>query len=385
MLLYSRHLSDILILACSLAATYFVTKLALQTDWAAHDARRRRALRVLAAVAASLMVAGVAFTLRRVSELVPVWWSTWIKGAGIVLCLWAMALVPVMWFWRVVPRKATFDPNRRRLLSAARLATLAAPVVLTGFAFVRRNDLRLNETDIAIPGLPKDLDGLRLVQLSDIHMSPFLSEEDLARAIDMANETKAHVALVTGDLISVRGDPLDTCLSQLARLKSDAGTLGCLGNHELHAASSDYTTARGARLGIDFLRGRSRILKFGTAQLNIGGVDYQRFGMPYLAQAGKLVEPGMPNILLSHNPDVFPVAADQGWNLTLGGHTHGGQVNFEILSTNVNIMRFYTPYVYGKYSQGGSSIFVTRGIGTVGIPARIGAPPEVALIRLRTA
>jgi predicted MPP superfamily phosphohydrolase len=91
---------------------------------------------------------------------------------------------------------------------------------------------------------------------------------------------------------------------------------------------------------------------------------------------------GALNVLLSHNPDVFPVAASKGFDLTMAGHTHGGQVDFEILEHHVNIARFFTPYVYGRYEREGKSIFVTRGIGTVGAPARLGAPPEVALIRL---
>ena len=92
--------------------------------------------------------------------------------------------------------------------------------------------------------------------------------------------------------------------------------------------------------------------------------------------------PDATNILLSHNPDVFAVAARQGWDLTLAGHTHGGQVNVEILNQSLNAARFFTPYIYGLYRQGRSSIWVTRGIGTVGVPARLGAPPEVAFIRL---
>ena len=95
--------------------------------------------------------------------------------------------------------------------------------------------------------------------------------------------------------------------------------------------------------------------------------------------------PGALNILLQHNPDVFPTAVRQGWDLTLAGHTHGGQVNVEILNHDLNIARFYTPYVRGLYRSGRSAIYVTRGIGTIGMPARIGAPPEVTLLRLRKA
>ena len=87
-------------------------------------------------------------------------------------------------------------------------------------------------------------------------------------------------------------------------------------------------------------------------------------------------------MLLSHNPDVFPVAAAQGHDLIISGHTHGGQVNLEIPGMPLNVARFYTPYIHGTYREGGSLLYVSRGIGTVGIPLRLGAPPEVNLIRL---
>jgi uncharacterized protein len=200
--------------------------------------------------------------------------------------------------------------------------------------------------------------------------------------VDMANECRAHLALVTGDLITSGSDPLDRCLFQLSRLRSEAGTLGCLGNHEVYADAEDYATAQGRKAGIDFLRSRSRVLSFRGKSLNFAGVDYQRMHEEYLPGAERLIRPAMPNILLSHNPDVFPVAARKGFDLTISGHTHGGQITMEILNQNLSIARFYTPYVYGLYREGASSVYVTRGIGTVGVPARFGAPPEVALIKL---
>jgi predicted MPP superfamily phosphohydrolase len=261
-----------------------------------------------------------------------------------------------------------------------------APIALIGFgALVERTAFRVREIDIPVPDLHPDLEGLRLVQLSDIHLSPFLSEEEFARVVDAANELRPHLVLVTGDLISVRGDPLDACLRQLSRLRADAGVLGCLGNHEIYSGTERYTTEQGARLGVPFLRRQARPLRFGNALLNVAGVDYQRMNWSphYLEGAGRLIVPGALNVLLQHNPDVFPTAARQGWDLTLAGHTHGGQVNIEILGRNLNVARFYTPYVYGLYRSGRSSIYVTRGIGTIGMPARLGAPPEIAALRLR--
>jgi uncharacterized protein len=187
---------------------------------------------------------------------------------------------------------------------------------------------------------------------------------------------------VTGDIITGSGDPLEAGMRQLARLRADAGTLGCMGNHEVYARVMDLTAKLGARQGIPFLRRAARLVKFGTATLNVAGVDYQRLSEPYLRGAETLIVPGVTNILLSHNPDVFPVAARQGWDLTIAGHTHGGQISVEILGENLSVARLYTPYVHGLYRRDASAIYVSRGVGTVGVPTRVGAPPEVSLIRL---
>jgi predicted MPP superfamily phosphohydrolase len=281
---------------------------------------------------------------------------------------------------------STFDPARRRLLNATGTALLAAPFAIVGYgALVERLHFQVREVDIPVPNLPDGLDGLRLLHLSDIHLSAFLSEKDLARVVDSANELRPHLALVTGDLITAAGDPLHACLRQLARLRADAGILGCMGNHEVYARSESATEREGARLGIPFLRGRAQPLRFGGAVLNVAGVDYQRTGQSYLRGAERLVLPGAYNVLLSHNPDVFPVAVEKGYNLTLAGHTHGGQVNVEILHQPINAARFFTPYVYGLYRGGAAAEYVTRGIGTIGVPVRLGAPPEIALLRLRKA
>jgi predicted MPP superfamily phosphohydrolase len=195
------------------------------------------------------------------------------------------------------------------------------------------------------------------------------------------------LAVITGDLISSRGDPLDACIRQLARVKADAGVFGCMGNHERYAKVEDYAEKAAAAVGIRFLRHDARQLRFGRSVLNLAGVDYQWSAgkRDYLRNAERMVVPGACNVLLSHNPDVFPVAVRQGWDFMLAGHTHGGQVTVEILDQSINPARFLTPYVYGLYRLEGSAAYVTRGIGTICIPARIGAPPEISLIRLRKA
>lgn len=278
------------------------------------------------------------------------------------------------------------DPGRRRALDLAGSALLCTPVAAISYgSLIQRTDFEVKELDVPMPGLSADLDGLRILQISDIHLSPFLSEKELARMIDATLGLHPHVAFITGDLISSRGDPLDACIRQLARVKADAGVFGCLGNHEHYAGVERETTVRSARFGIRFLRSQMAALRFGNSVLNVAGIDYQPSyrNKRYLRGAPGLAMPGAMNLLLSHNPDVFPLAARQGYDLVLAGHTHGGQVNIEIFGESVNPARFYTPYVYGLYCQDRSVQYVTRGIGTIGVPVRLGAPPEVALLRLR--
>jgi predicted MPP superfamily phosphohydrolase len=330
-------------------------------------------------VLAVLELAQYIFSFHRLRWMLSTWMITWIQALGLIA---AIVLTGFLFGGLALRTAPLVSLPRRRFLQTAGVACISTPFVATGFGIVSRNRFELNEVKVPIPNLPKDLDGLKLVQVTDIHLSPFLSEREFARAIDMANETKAHIALVTGDLITRAGDPLEACLRQLARLRADAGVLGCLGNHEIYANCENFVAEAGKRIGIDFLRYRARSLKFGNASINFAGVDFQSFYESYLVGADLLVAPGQVNVLLSHNPDVFPVAAKQGFDLTIGGHTHGGQVNVEILHENVNVALYMTKFVRGLYRMDNSAVYVSSGIGTIGVPVRVGAPAEVSLIRL---
>jgi predicted MPP superfamily phosphohydrolase len=352
--------------------------------WTLQSPRCRSIKARLLLIAGCLAITGVEVTgyllsFARTWRFIPSAAATWVQATGLTLATFLVGLFFAMLVWRSLPNFRS--PRRQFLRTAAGTTLAAAPLIGAGFGFLVRNDFRLVEIKVHIPNLAKDLQGLRLVQVTDIHLSPFLSERQFERAIDMANETRADIVLVTGDLITRGGDPLDACLRQLARLRGNV-KLGCLGNHEIYTNTEDYVTREGRKIGIDFLRGEARSLRFGGAYINFAGVDYQQFHRPYLVGAEKYVAPGQLNVMLSHNPDVFPVAAHQGYDLTISGHTHGGQVNFEILHKNVDIALAFTPYARGLYQQGNASIYVSSGIGTIGVPVRVGAPPEVSLIQL---
>ncbi len=302
-------------------------------------------------------------------------------SSGLTFFGWMTAFIGIVIYVRSrfpVP----FSTGRRQFLNTAAAAVCAAPAVALTTGIIIRKDFHVKEFDLKIPGLAKDLNGLRLLQLSDIHMGTYFSQSDLRRVVDASNNLRADLGFITGDLITDKRDPLDECLLELKRLKSSSGLWGCLGNHEKYAKVSNYVTLQARKQNLFFLRRQSEGLKFGNSRINLVGVDHQTKRDEYLAGLDQFVKPSEFNLLLSHNPDVFPVAAKQGFQLTLAGHTHGGQINIEIANTNLNIADVVTPYTKGLYQKPGSALYVTSGLGTIGVPVRLGSPPEITLIRL---
>jgi predicted MPP superfamily phosphohydrolase len=312
------------------------------------------------------------------------------------------------------------DPGRRYFFRAAAGAAGAAPFLgaMYGFAAERLN-YQVLRVEIPVHNLPLALDGLKIVQISDIHLSSYMSRSQVRRAVDMANNLGADLAVVTGDLITGAGDSIADCVDEVRRLHAPLGTWGCNGNHEIYARVEDEAESLYAQAGMRLLRQQNAQLSLGGAQLNLIGVDYQRERtsrgqrQQSLANVESLVRRDMPNILLSHNPNSFPRAAELGIELSLAGHTHGGQIQVEILDHRLSPARFISDYIAGLYERPlfapapdgrGSAvasapgtalsqragnppamarIYVNRGLGTVGAPVRLGVPPEISLITLR--
>jgi uncharacterized protein len=315
------------------------------------------------------------------------------------------------------------DPGRRYFFRAATAAAGAAPFLgaMYGFAAERLN-YQVRRVEIPIPGLNPALDGLTIVQLSDIHLSGYMPRAQVRRAVEMANELGADLAVVTGDFITSANDPLADCIVEVRQLHAPLGVWGCNGNHEIYAKVENLAQSLFSRAGMKLLRQENVQLNFKGVPLNLIGVDYQRertnegHKRQTLAGVESLVRGDMLNILLSHNPNSFPRAAELGIELSLAGHTHGGQIQVEILDHRLSPARFITDYVAGLYQrplfapsldvpkarvEGYSeapkvlrpsptanrmaSIYVNRGLGTVGAPVRLGVPPEISLITLRRA
>jgi hypothetical protein len=296
------------------------------------------------------------------------------------------------------PQASVENPSRRHFFQTATYFAGAVPFAGAVYGFAaERLRFTLERVEVPMGNLPEALDGLRIAQISDIHMSAFMTREQLRRAVDMANDLGAELAVVTGDFITSGRDPLEECVHELARLRAPLGVWGCLGNHEIYAGCEDEATALLRQVGVRVLRRENVEILWRDQPLNLIGVDYQRTRgingrkLPMLSDVEQLVRGDAPNILLSHNPNAFDRAAELGIEFTLAGHTHGGQINVEILESQINAARFMTDYVAGMFSRISqltsqtAHLYVNRGLGTVGAPVRVGAPPEITLLTLRRA
>jgi predicted MPP superfamily phosphohydrolase len=307
------------------------------------------------------------------------------------------------------------DPSRRTFFRTASVVAGVAPFlgVMYGFADERLR-YQLHRVEIPVNNLPSAMDGMSIVQISDIHLSAYMTRQSVRRAVDMANDVGADLAVVTGDLITGMHDSLFDAVDEVRRLHAPLGVYGCNGNHEIYARAEDLAERLYQQAGMRLLRRDNAIVDYKGAQLNLIGVDYQRERTPggrkqqVLAGVEPLVRRDMPNILLSHNPNTFNRAAEMGIELSLAGHTHGGQVQVEILDVSLSPARFITDYIAGLYHRpllmpdqpkrmgetiklmpnapnGLAALYVNRGLGTVGAPVRLGVPPEITHIVLRSA
>lgn len=280
--------------------------------------------------------------------------------------------------WKQRGRVATIDgrpetPLRAFAinLSQAARSALSEPYRLT-----------IEHQPIQLRRLPEAFDGFRIVQLSDIHHSPFTSREQIKRAVDTANSLQPDIIALTGDYISKERRYAAPCAELLGRLRARHGVYAVLGNHD-HWTDAALITDLFRAEGITVLVNQGMRFEKNGAAFWLAGVDDTMVGLEdlSLALAGSSEEE--MKLLLAHNPIVLRRAARAGVDLVLSGHTHGGQVSLRPERSASGRPR--RRLLKGLARQGETQIYVTRGLGTVVLPVRFGCPPEVSLLELRSA
>jgi predicted MPP superfamily phosphohydrolase len=288
---------------------------------------------------------------------------------------------------------AAITGRRRFLAGGAQLLGTGAALGL-GYSFlIEPRWFTVSRRQIGIRDLPPALDGLRLVQLTDIHHGPWLSLHYVRQVVEAANELEPDLVCLTGDYVHQSRAYIDPVVAELAQLKPRIATVAVLGNHDWYE-DAERLRAGLAQIGIPMLDNGRRVLTperrlvpqadAGLAVCGVGDLwedepDYE------VALDGLPAE--MPRLLLSHNPDVAEepalLHAGRRVDLMLSGHTHGGQVSFPFLGAPVTNSRCGQKYARGLVQGPACPVFICRGIGVSGIPLRLGAFPEIAVLELR--
>ncbi|TQS40004.1 metallophosphoesterase [Cryptosporangium phraense] len=366
---------------------------------------RSRRARWIGALVLVAIVAFAMFGLRGAPSALPSPLDTIVSWGGplwialmFYLFLILLVLEPVRWIARtlIARRAAATDDTPSADLSTpfARRAFIGRAAALTagvtalgtvGYGIGEARHVRVKRIAITLPRLDPAMNGYKIALLTDIHLSATLHRPFLDKVVRTVNTLDVGAVAVVGDLVDGTVDELGDDAKALTNLRSTHGTFFVTGNHEYYSGAEEWVEFL-PTIGVDVLRNR-RLEIGGTNGFDLAGVDdvtAAGSGVPghgaNLAEALDGRDRDRPVVLLAHQPVQWPEAVDRGVDLQLSGHTHGGQLWPFTLAVPLQ-----QPVVAGHATDGDSQIYVSRGVGYWGPPVRVGAPPEISLIELRSA
>ena len=261
--------------------------------------------------------------------------------------------------------------------------TYVAGLVVCGYGIlVRRKWFVVTDVEVKVRGLDPKLDGYRIAHLSDLHIGTMTPRARGDKWVRAANARTPDLAVVTGDMVTSGTEFHEDIAAVVGGLQAKDGVFVSMGNHDYFGDGEPLIThlhARGARV----LRNEGTLLDRDGAGLYLAGIDDTWTKRDDIARALAGRPAGVPSILLAHDPDRFPHAAERGVDLTLAGHTHGGQIAFPFLYRWLSLARVAHRFNVGLYREGNSWLYVHPGLGTTGPPMRLGVAPAVVILTLR--
>lgn len=337
---------------------------------------------------------------------------TALYGSKVVYLLWhrfthhtiqLVKKIPASRYWTERMNAGKYPVmTRRKFVSQVGIVLASAPFVslMMGWSKGRFN-FQTRYQKLSFPNLPSEFDGLKIIHISDLHLGSFNSNhQELNEAIEIINLEHPDIICFTGDLVNNFAQETQGWEKVFNRLKARLGKYSVLGNHDYGhyskwgseeelQANFDGIVAAHERLGFHLLRNEAVTLKKQDASLAIAGVE--NWGLPPFPQHGDLkkasaaIEAETPfSILLTHDPDHWTeeVAGKSRFDLSLAGHTHGMQIGFDYMGLNWSPAKYKFKHWAGLYHHGEQYLYVNRGLGVLGLPARVGMRPEITVIEL---
>ncbi len=299
------------------------------------------------------------------------------------------------------PKEETTDLSRSQFLMKSAVVAASVPAVTMSFGIVSgAYDYRLRKKTINFPNLPKEFDGVKLVQLSDIHSGSFYNKKAVMGGVEMAMAEKPDIICFTGDLVNDQSKEVEDYVPVFEKLKAPLGVYSVMGNHDYgdyrswsspQAKNKDVLALHEAHklMGWDILLNENRTIKVDGAEIGILGVE--NWGKGRFSKYGDLVKTmegtgELPfSVLLSHDPSHWEaqILPDTNIDLTLSGHTHGFQFGVEIGDFRWSPSQYLYKQWADLYQQQNQYIYVNRGFGFLGYPGRIGILPEITVLTLK--
>ena len=269
--------------------------------------------------------------------------------------------------------------SRRRFLKRCLIGGAALAVPADAILYEPRA-VELTTHHVAVPNLPRERDGFRLVQLSDLHRRSLAPDAAITSAVRIANSTRPDAAVLTGDFIHHNPDDIVPCFEMLSELKSTLGSYAVFGNHD-HWTDAPAVAAAMKRHGVTLLDNANVELEKG---LYLVGIDDKWGGRPDVPTSFRQVNRNSSHVILSHTPLAVDLLKGR-CGLLITGHTHGGQINIPFVPRSCLPGLRGWKYISGWYRVDQMLMYVNRGIGMVNPPIRFLCRPEVTLFILHPA
>ena len=303
------------------------------------------------------------------------------------------------------PEDESFLQSRRRFISTAGLVASTLPFATMLYGMVRTGfNIRIREVKAAFPDLPAGFDGLKIIQISDLHSGSFSSNSFFEEAVSRINELKPDLVFFTGDLVNNEAVEAERFVSTFKKLDARLGVYSILGNHDYGDygpwSSKEEKQENLERLkqihhdsGWNLLTNDGAVIKSGNEELAIVGVENWGAARHFpkhgdLDKAVEAVKDAPFKILLSHDPSHWDAQVqnhDEKFQLTLSGHTHGAQFGIEIPGFKWSPVQYVYKQWAGLYEgTNGQKLYVNRGLGFIGYMGRIGIPPEITVLELNS-
>lgn len=313
----------------------------------------------------------------------PLWYLLWTLSAGGAAWLCVRVLIHKL-------RKRSLSPqnvSRRRFVQQS-LALGVGTIVGSRIATYEPADVVIERQEYAPSWLARECDGLTIAVLSDLHAGPYLLPQHTAYFVECLRREKPDICILPGDFITASADEFHEHAKFLKTIRAPLGVYAVLGNHDYFNASAPRLRGILAECGIRVLDDHVH----NVAGLDLLGISDQHRNAPELFCHGctsntlmqRLVSSQSP-IVIVHRPFVFDAIAQiNSRALVIAAHTHGGQIALTLGGETFSLNRLFSPYVHGWYKHADAAMYVTSGVGVVGVPVRVGVPPEIVVLTLRS-